>query len=557
MGSRIARRLLGAGHELVVWNRTSERGSSLIAAGAVFAESPADAARRAEMVITMVSGPEALGAVTAGAAGILAGAHAGLRLIDMSTVGPGTIRELATRLPPGVSLFDAPVLGSVKEAEAGSLTIFVGGPAVMFEEVRPTLATLGFPIHVGELGSGAAAKLVVNATLFDTLGSLGEALALAQGLGLSREVAWQLLATTPLAAQAEKRRPLLEAGDYPPRFSLSLARKDARLINQAGEAVGVDLRLTRAAETWLAEAERAGLGPRDYTTVLATILGRSPTPSPVLRPRPARSVTATSSLRDVEGLIVDLDGVIWRGERPIEGAADAIAAMRNRGVGVLFLTNEPRYSRAAFAARLSEIGIPAGPADVLTSAAATAKAVGALQGLTHRRVLVIGPDALHEEVRQQSLELVSIDEPRDAEVVVLGGHEGFNYGELRAATTAIRNGARLYATGRDAVFPTEDGPRPGTGAVLAAVETAGGAQAVVVGKPEPVMFEMAQKALGSCRRVAVVGDHLVADVAGAKRAGLAAILVLTGTTSREDVEHADIQPDLVIESIADLPRLTG
>jgi 4-nitrophenyl phosphatase len=231
--------------------------------------------------------------------------------------------------------------------------------------------------------------------------------------------------------------------------------------------------------------------------------------------------------------------------------------MRAKGVKIVFLTNEPSSSRASFAARLTDIGIPASSEDVMTSAAATARVLGSLDGLAARRALVVGPPALRDEIAGAGFDVVSPENARQANVVVVGAHEGFDYGELRAATDAIRNGARLYATGRDAVFPTADGMAPGTGAVLAAIETAGGAPAVVVGKPEPVMFEIAREALAGCERVAVVGDHLTSDIEGAKRAGLAAILVLTGTTSRADLERAIIRPDVVLESIAALPQVLG
>jgi glycerol-1-phosphatase len=254
-----------------------------------------------------------------------------------------------------------------------------------------------------------------------------------------------------------------------------------------------------------------------------------------------------------DGLIVDLDGVVWRGRDSIDGAAQAIAAVRVDGVRVLFLTNEPGSSPGTFAARLTGMGIPATASEVMTSAVATARVLGALDGLATRRAFVIGPPALHDEIAGAGFELLSEERASEAEVVVVGGHPGFDYAELRAATAAIRNGARLFATGRDAVFPTPDGSWPGTGAVLAAVETAGGATAVVVGKPEPIVFEIARRALDGCERVAVVGDHLIADVAGAKRAGLLAILVLTGATSRADLARAEIRPDLVLESLAELP----
>ena len=260
MGIRIARRLLEAGHELTVWNRTRERA---VAFGAPVAETPADAASRAEAVITMVTDPPALRAVTEGADGVVAGADEETTVIEMSTVGPAAVSRLASLLT--ARLLDAPVLGSIGEAEAGTLSIFVGGETEVFAEQRPLLDVLGTPLHVGPTGSGAEAKLVANSSLFGVIGALGEALALATALGLSRETAFEVLAATPLATQAERRRPGVESGKYPPRFPLRLARKDADLIAEQG----LDLRLLEAARSWLAEA---GDGDRDYSAVLERIL---------------------------------------------------------------------------------------------------------------------------------------------------------------------------------------------------------------------------------------------------------------------------------------------
>jgi 3-hydroxyisobutyrate dehydrogenase-like beta-hydroxyacid dehydrogenase len=273
MGSRMARRLLDAGHPVAVWNRTPARAEELAAGGARPAVTPADAARDADAVITMVADPGALQAVTEGTDGIAAGTDQATTVIQMSTVGPEAISRLAQALPAG-RLLDAPVLGSLAEAEAGELRIFVGGPDELVEEWTPLLSVLGSPLHVGPLGAGSAAKLVANTTLFGTLGVLGETLALADRLGLDRDTAFAILASTPLAAQAERRRPSLEAGEYPPRFSLSLARKDADLIAEAAAAAGLDLLLAEAARSWLREAEEAGLGEADYSAMLARILSR-------------------------------------------------------------------------------------------------------------------------------------------------------------------------------------------------------------------------------------------------------------------------------------------
>jgi 3-hydroxyisobutyrate dehydrogenase-like beta-hydroxyacid dehydrogenase len=276
MGSRMARRLLGAGHDVIVWNRTSEKMAELTELGAMPAESPADAAHRADAVITTVSDPRALIAVTDGLTGLAATSGGSLTVIEMSTVGPAAVSRLASMLPAGTGLLDAPVLGSLSEAESGSLKIFVGGEAQLVERWKPLLSALGSPSHVGPLGAGAAAKLVANVTLIGTLGILGEALALAESLGLSRDAAFDVVAETPLGAQSNRRRAAIETGDYPLRFRLSLARKDADLIAEAAAASGADLRLGSAARTWFIDADEAGWGNKDYSAVLAWILEGRP-----------------------------------------------------------------------------------------------------------------------------------------------------------------------------------------------------------------------------------------------------------------------------------------
>jgi len=192
----------------------------------------------------------------------------------MSTVGPESISRLASVLSDD-ALLDSPVLGSVSEVEAGTLNVFVGGEPELVERWTPVLSTLGTILHVGPVGAGTAAKLVANTTLVGVIGVLGEALALAEGLGLSRQAAFEVLGRTALADQAERRRPAVESGEYPPRFALYLARKDADLILEAAAKTGTELRLTKGARDWLAEAENAGLGEADYSAVLARILERS------------------------------------------------------------------------------------------------------------------------------------------------------------------------------------------------------------------------------------------------------------------------------------------
>lgn len=275
MGAPIARRLLGYGCEVTVWNRSPQRAAALQEAGAEVGATAADAVRGAEAVIVMVTDPQALLAVTEGEYGIAAGVGPGAVVMQMSTVSPSSVTRLANALPTGTGLLDAPVLGSVAEAESGGLRILVGGPPALVERCLPLLEQMGSPLHVGGLGAGTAAKLVANNALFGVLGVLGESLALGGALGLSWEALHEVLDVTPLAEQAMRRRRVIEADDYPARFALALARKDADLIADAVSEGGLGLGLTAAARDWLADAERAGRAGQDYSAVLGHILHAS------------------------------------------------------------------------------------------------------------------------------------------------------------------------------------------------------------------------------------------------------------------------------------------
>ena len=273
MGSQLANRLLRSGHTLVVWNRSAARLTPLVKQGATSATSPADAAARAEVVITMVADPGALRDITEGPRG-LASQAAGTTVIQMSTVRPTDIHALAAVLPASAELLDAPVLGSISEAEAGKLTIFVSGSRSVADRWEPLLSVFGSPMYVGEAGQGSAAKLVANSVLLGVLGVFGEALLLAKHLGLSSSAAFDVLARTPLASQVERRRTAVETGEFPLRFALSLARKDADLILDASTEAGAQLRLAEAMRAWLLEAEQTGRADEDYSSVIAHIMDR-------------------------------------------------------------------------------------------------------------------------------------------------------------------------------------------------------------------------------------------------------------------------------------------
>jgi 3-hydroxyisobutyrate dehydrogenase-like beta-hydroxyacid dehydrogenase len=275
MGGPMARRLLDAGHDVTVWNRTAERARPLEEAGAKVAGTPADAVSGAEFAITMLANQDALREVVTGPEGVASGIRPDSVLIDMSTVGPEEVRRLREELPPEVDLVDAPVMGSVGRATAGELTIVVGAAEPVFDRVKALLEVLGKPRHVGDLGAGAAMKLVLNSTLGAMVASVGEAIALADGLGLDRKIALDVLEASQVGAFVQQKRDAIESGDYPPQFKLSLAAKDLRLVEEAAERAGIDLEVASLTREMLERAQQEGRGDQDYAALVGSLLERA------------------------------------------------------------------------------------------------------------------------------------------------------------------------------------------------------------------------------------------------------------------------------------------
>ena len=249
-------------------------------------------------------------------------------------------------------------------------------------------------------------------------------------------------------------------------------------------------------------------------------------------------------------LILDLDGCIYVGEQAIPGSVEAVGALREAGKRVAFVTNDPRHATEDYVAKLWRLGIKASLADVVTVG-------GAMQHLLAetrrgRTAFVIGTDAMVGHVADAGLRVLNgTDLASRAEVVVVAGTEDLVYDDLKNATLAVQRGADFLAAARDPTYPQPDGFWPGTGALLAAVEYGAGRTASIVGKPEPQLLLTALDRLGPGRTL-VVGDRLDSDVAAAARADLDAALVLTGQTTREDLEGADPAPVAVADTLAAL-----
>ena len=233
----------------------------------------------------------------------------------------------------------------------------------------------------------------------------------------------------------------------------------------------------------------------------------------------------------------DLDGVLWRGDEPIPGSADAVSDLRARGLRVAFLSNNSSLTVADVVAKLARFGVPAESDDVLTSALAAAELLHA--GLpAGAAVLTCAGAGVTEALGAVGLRIV--DRPPAAAVVV-GFHREFDFDELDRASQAIRAGARFVATNLDATYPIPGGLLPGAGAIVAAIATASGATPEVAGKPSPAMAELVRHRLGT--RGIVVGDRPSTDGALAQVLGWPFALVLSGVTGRVAPPGGETVPD--------------
>jgi HAD superfamily hydrolase (TIGR01450 family) len=248
--------------------------------------------------------------------------------------------------------------------------------------------------------------------------------------------------------------------------------------------------------------------------------------------------------------LFDLDGTVYLGETLIPGAARTIERLRGDGRRVCFLSNKPLYTRADYARKLTGLGIPAREEEVVNSSIVLARHLRKLDA--GAPVFVIGEPPLVGELRAHGFE---VRNDPDVRWVVIAFDRTFDYAKLNTALQAVRrHAARLIATNPDRTCPTEDGEIPDCAGMMAAVEAVTGTSVeVVVGKPSPIILEIALETLGlAARDCVMVGDRIETDIVMGKRLGLATVLVLSGITRADDPRIAELRPDLVLPSIAAL-----
>ena len=253
-------------------------------------------------------------------------------------------------------------------------------------------------------------------------------------------------------------------------------------------------------------------------------------------------------LRALKHLVIDMDGVLYRGTESIPGTAEFLDFLRRHRIGFMLATNNATRTPQQFVDKLAGMGVAVEPGEILTSALATA---GYLAGIAPQgtRVFVVGQDGLRTALRQAGFELVE----EDVEYVVAGMDFQICYPRLAEATLQIRAGAQFIGTNPDKTFPSERGIVPGAGSLLAFLEAATGVTPTIIGKPETAMMEQALERLGAAPpAAAVLGDRLETDILAGQRAGMTTLLVLTGVTTQQMLAESEIRPDLVFDDVAHL-----
>lgn len=248
-----------------------------------------------------------------------------------------------------------------------------------------------------------------------------------------------------------------------------------------------------------------------------------------------------------DAFAIDLDGVVWRGTEPVSGASAGAAAIRAAEKPIVFLTNNALLPPDVVAERLVGMGIQAHADEVVTSVAA-ARAWITEAGLAGAAAFVLGDDSVGEQFADL-LAILPVGEHKWPALVLVARDTRFTFARLRAASKAVREGARLIAVNRDPIMPVPGGFEPGTGALVAAIEVASGQKAIVVGKPELPMMQEAGTRLGQ-GNVLMIGDQPSSDVLGAKRIGWDSVIVLSGVSAAEDV--LDPAPDYVMASLGSI-----
>lgn len=253
-------------------------------------------------------------------------------------------------------------------------------------------------------------------------------------------------------------------------------------------------------------------------------------------------------LSEIQHLLIDMDGVLYRGQTALPGGADLIRFLEEHAIRYLLVTNNSTLTQAQFVARLRRMGIEVHEDAVMTSAVATAEYLAELAS-PGTRVNVIGEEGLLSALKGHGFQFAG----RDADFVVCGWDRQLTFEKLKTACLAIRAGATFIGTNPDKTYPLEDAIIPGNGSALAYLVAATDVEPIVVGKPEPIIIEQCLRVLGARHAgTAILGDRLDTDILGGHRAGIATLMVLTGISSKEEAAVFEAPPDAIFSDLSAL-----
>ena len=251
-------------------------------------------------------------------------------------------------------------------------------------------------------------------------------------------------------------------------------------------------------------------------------------------------------LVDIKHLIIDMDGVLYLGDQPTPRLQEFFAFLRERPIRFILATNNSTRTPQDYADKLERMGVKVSPSEILVSGQATARFL-AREYPCGTRAHVFGMSALKQAMTEEGFVLAD----EDVQLVVASMDREVTFEKLKRATLLIRGGARFIATNLDPTNPTEEGLLPGTGAMIAALETASETKPQAIGKPEPTMYQLAMEQMGaSPETTAAIGDRADTDILGGKRAGITTICVLSGSSDRAEAEA--FEADMIFDDIAHL-----
>jgi 4-nitrophenyl phosphatase len=265
----------------------------------------------------------------------------------------------------------------------------------------------------------------------------------------------------------------------------------------------------------------------------------------------------TIPFTNINALIIDMDGVLWHGDRAISGLSDFFKVLRKKSLAFVLATNNASHTHEQYINKLASMGVQVNPEEILTSGMATASYLSQQYIPSETRIFVLGEAGASQPLKEKGFTLTDIyqlstqDNPNlGADIVVCGKDETLTWDKLSTATLNLHAGAKFIATNGDTSLPTERGLIQGNGAILAALQAATGKTATIIGKPEPIMYQQALAILGSTPETTIaIGDRLDTDILGAVRTHMRSLMVLTGASSRADIDLVDYQPSWIMDDL--------